>query len=279
MNRLAYFPGCWLTTTTRGFDISTRAVANKLGWELIDFDWNCCGDFSVHLTDPMMGMALAARNLAAAERLEADLVTPCAGCFRYQEETRLRLAADPELLERVEGLIKGKVTGTARCLPLLVVLDKERTALRSRICRPLSSLKVACYYGCRLTRPAALVKQYEPHLSGALDRLLEAAGATPVSWSHGDQCCGAFHSVPRPDVVSTRVALIRASADEAGAEVIVTSCPWCYRNLAFYQQAPELPVFHFTQLLGLALGCPPAEVGLPSEWLCEPIARILKDGK
>jgi heterodisulfide reductase subunit B len=61
-------------------------------------------------------------------------------------------------------------------------------------------------------------------------------------------------------------------AQAAGADCIATACPLCQLNLDMRQRDIErkfdreynLPVFYFTQLLGLAMGCSPSELSLSS---------------
>ena len=87
-----------------------------------------------------------------------------------------------------------------------------------------------------------------------------ALGAEVRDWSYKTSCCGAAHSLTRPDIVISLSGNLVNHAREAGAEAIVVSCPLCHMNLdarQFQMEVEEpVPVLYFTQLLALALGLP-----------------------
>jgi len=151
--------------------------------------------------------------------------------------------------------------------------------------RPLKGLKVACYYGCLLSRPPEVTQFDDAENPTALDNLLAAAGAEPVDWPHKTECCGASYSITNTDIVLRLSRRILAMAREAGADCIVTACPLCQLNLDMRQADIEkqtnekfgLPVFYFTQLLGVALGLAPRQLGLPS-LLVDPMPLLTRKG-
>ena len=69
---------------------------------------------------------------------------------------------------------------------------------------------------------------------------------------------------------------------DRGANCFVTPCPFCHINLDNYQQLAEkkvsekigMPVFHLSQLVGLAMGMNPGQLGL-SRHLVSP-EKIIK---
>jgi heterodisulfide reductase subunit B len=89
-----------------------------------------------------------------------------------------------------------------------------------------------------------------------MDRLLEVVGAEPVSWSYIVDCCGASLTLNRSDVVVTLVNKLVQAAEDAGADSIVSACGMCQINLDTRQKGHHLPIFYFTELLGLALDLP-----------------------
>jgi heterodisulfide reductase subunit B len=256
---VSYYPGCSLEGTAREFDASTRAVAAALGVELIELpDWNCCGATSAHATNQTLAVALPARNLVLAEQAGLDLVVPCAACFN-----RLKAASQEILAGRWRGP-SGRFEGKVAVHDLLHFLGApeflERLAERSS--RQLLGLKVACYYGCLISRPPK-VTGHEPENPQVMERLLAALGAEPVRWSFKTECCGGGFAVSRPDIVRRLGKRLYQTALEAGAECLVVACPLCHANLDMQQEAASrqlgglyLPVFYFTELLGLALGLP-----------------------
>lgn len=121
--------------------------------------------------------------------------------------------------------------------------------------QPLTGLKLACYYECLLVRPPEVRPFDRAEDPTSLDEMVNALGAEPVSWCYKTTCCGAGLSLTRPEVVEQLVARLLAAAREAGADALVTACPLCQNNLEMRRQATEkLPVFYFTELMGLAFG-------------------------
>ena len=134
--------------------------------------------------------------------------------------------------------------------------------VKKKITKPLSGLKVVCYYGCLTVRPPKLtgIKEYENPQH--LDRLMELLGAEPVAWSYKADCCGASLVMTRTDIVRKLSGKLLSMAKEAEADCLVTGCPMCHSNLDTRQDELEkeegdnfnLPILYFTELMGLALG-------------------------
>ncbi|MEW6726963.1 MAG: CoB--CoM heterodisulfide reductase iron-sulfur subunit B family protein [Bacillota bacterium] len=269
--KFAYYPGCSLHATAREYDLSTRAVCDRLGIELKELpDWNCCGATSAHSTNHFLSTALPARNLAIADEMGLEVAVPCAACYQRLRMAQNDLARDPVLREKMEA-----VTGRpykeegVRVKSLLELLAGQGEALKSRVVRPLDGLKVACYYGCLLLRPPA-VSFDDPEHPSSMDGLLEICGAEPIDWGYKTECCGASLSLTDEDVVLKLTRDILAVALGAGAECLVVACPLCHSNLDGRQghvnkkfgTGFQLPVLYFTQVLGLAMGARPEELGM-----------------
>jgi heterodisulfide reductase subunit B len=105
-----------------------------------------------------------------------------------------------------------------------------------------------------------------------MERVIQAAGAETVKWSHRLECCGANFTLSRPGVVLNLSGEILASAQRAGADCIMVACPLCHANLDIRQKEIEeasdtrynLPVLYMTQLLALAAGVAPTKLGFGS---------------
>ena len=279
----AYYPGCTLHSTAREYDVSLRLVCQKLGIELRELkDWACCGASSVHAESHLLGIALPARALQAAEEMGLPLGVACAMCF-----SRLKLAshelADRDTLESVSQIIGRDFGNKATAVHMLQVLDNEREALSIK--RTLEGLKVASYYGCLLVRPRDIVGFDDEENPQIMDRLVEATGAHAISWGFKTECCGAGFSVPRADIQLKLSHRILSQAKASGADCISVACPLCHSNLDSYQQVMRrkykdevsLPVLYFTQLLGLALGFEPQEL-LLSRHLTDPLPVLKAKG-
>jgi heterodisulfide reductase subunit B len=144
--------------------------------------------------------------------------------------------------------------------------------LADAVQKPLVGLKVACYYGCLLTRPSDVPELDCAEAPTIMERVIGAAGAEAVDWSHRLECCGANFTLSRPGVVLKLSGEILASAKRAGADCIMVACPLCHGNLDIRQQEIEedsgqhydMPIFYMTQLLGLAVGVSSKKLGLDS---------------
>ncbi|MBE0415832.1 MAG: CoB--CoM heterodisulfide reductase iron-sulfur subunit B family protein [Dehalococcoidia bacterium] len=262
----AYYPGCSLHSTAKEYDVSARLVCEGLGIELYELDgWTCCGASSIHSASRLLSTALPARELQLAGRPGLPLAVACAMCY-----SRLKLAAhelsDGATKELVEEIVGGDLSGTVEVVHLLKVLDGEREAMPLK--RSLSSLRVACYYGCLLVRPCGVLDFDDEENPQTMDRLIEALGARSIEWDFKTECCGASMPLSRPDIVLRLSYRILSQAKQLGADCIAVACPMCHSNLDTYQGKIrakykgniELPVLYFTQLVGLALGFSPRQL-------------------
>ncbi len=272
--RIAYYSGCSLKGTANEFDTSARAMCEALGIELADVpDWNCCGASSAHSVNHDLAVALGARNLAQAQETGADQVTaPCAACFARLKFAEYKLREDPERLGRMLERAEIDYRGGIRITSLLeaVVSDYGIEAIKEKVVRPLEGLKVACYYGCLLVRPADVADFDDDENPRSMDNLMEALGAEPVDWAYRVECCGGGLALGRADIVRRLVGDILDNAALSGAECFVVACPLCQGNLDWRQSEAaaergteyNLPVYYFTQLVGLAVGVPPQKLGI-----------------
>ena len=259
--KLAYYPGCVSQSTGKEMDLSTRAVCAALGIELEELsDWNCCG--ATHVSNELVAAGLAARNMA---QTDLPIMTPCSICYSNLRSAALRLE-DVEVREKVNAVLEQKYGG-AKIKHALDVILESLARKDERIVLPLKELKVAPYYGCLLTRPAG---QYSPQFPTILEELIKRMEAEPIDFRHKTSCCGGPIFMPQEKAANDIAFAILAEAKSAGAEVIVTVCPLCHLMLDAKQRALEqkmgreigIPVLYVTQLVGIALGLGPEELGL-----------------
>jgi len=271
--RYAFFPGCSLEASAWDFDMSVRAVCQALGIELEEIpDWVCCGSSPAHATNPSLAVALPAMNLVMARDMGLPVATACASCYSRLRTANHKLRTQPQERQRAERVIGKAYDGgvEVRHILDLLVNDFGLDAIRARVKRPLEGLKVACYYGCLLSRPPEIVAFDDVEHPTSMERLLAAAGAEPVEWPFKTECCGAGLSVTQPDVVSRLGHRLLSMAREAGARCIAVGCQMCQMNLDLRQAdatrahggLPETPVLFVSQLLGLALGLTSKELGI-----------------
>ncbi|OGP88099.1 MAG: disulfide reductase [Deltaproteobacteria bacterium RBG_16_48_10] len=258
MKEISYYPGCSLHGTAEEYDDSIRGVSNLLDIQLHELeDWTCCGASSAHCTDEELAIDLAARNLAIAEKSNRELLVPCVACYSRFKWAEKEAKEHPA---KMHFSYRGNV-------PIRYVLDffcegPLLEEIRKKMAKPLSGLKVACYYGCLTVRPPKItgIKEYENPQH--MDHLMELLGAEPIPWSYKADCCGASLVMTRTDIVRRLSGKLLSMAKEAEADCLVTGCPMCHANLDTRQEELDkevgenfnIPIFYFTELIGLALG-------------------------
>jgi len=278
MQTYSYYPGCSLHGTAKEYDRSLRLVAGKLGLELQEIpDWNCCGATAAHSTNELLGLALPARNLMLAAIADRPVLAPCAMCFNRMKVTQHELR-DPVRRAAVEELLGGSRnqgfsdSAHVEVLSLLQAFgsDQMLAAVEGAVVRPLEGLKVACYYGCLLVRPAEIVQPDSVENPQTMDRLVAKLGAEALDWPFKTECCGASLALARTDIVLALGRRLLSMARDVGADCIVTACPMCHSNLdtrqrqirAKFGESFDMPIFYVTELMGLAFGFSPKELWL-----------------
>jgi len=280
--RYAYYPGCVAQGACRELLMSTAAVCAKLGIELVPLPQAaCCGSGTFKEESLLLEDTVNARNLALAEALDLPMLTHCSTCQgvlgRVNERLQGALRENPAYVEKINGLCRQAgcehlYKGTARVRHLLWILVNEVgvDALGQRVKRPLTGLKCAAFYGCYLLRGHDISGEDDPHNPQALEKVFRALGATPVDYPGRTQCCGWPIASYAPKASFAMAGSHLQTALAAGAHCMVTPCPLCHLNLDSRQPEVEqvigrrlqLPVLHLPQLVGLALGIPPADLGL-----------------
>jgi len=249
-----YYPGCALHSSAKEYDVSVRLVCQALGIELKEIDWICCGASSAHTISPLLSIALPAFGLKQAEGRGLPLLAPCALCFSRLKFAAQELARERTKVENALGEKFGKIPPVHH---LLQVLAQEDIPVK----KPLSGLRVACYYGCLLVRPSGVVQFDDVENPTMMDNLVSSLGAEAIPWAFKTECCGAGMSLPLPDMVQQLCYRILSQAKEEGSEVIVVACPMCHSNLDLYQRGRDsMPILYLSQLVGLALGFSPRQL-------------------
>lgn len=263
-NTVAYYPGCSLHSTAIEFNISTKAVCEALGLTLVEpKGWVCCGSSAAHRIDPKAALRLPLENLRIIEQSGfSEVMMPCAACFsrhkaaqheiRHNEQHKAAMAQAMGYAHQDSVRVSSSTEAIFRRVGVQQIAAKVK--------RPLSGLRVVCYYGCLLTRPPQVTEAAHPENPTDMDTLMSALGAEVRDWSYKTCCCGATHSLTRPDIVLKLSSDLISHARQSGADAIVVACPLCHTNLdarQFQMKLQEpMPVLYFTQLMALALGLP-----------------------
>jgi heterodisulfide reductase subunit B len=271
---VGYYPGCSLHGTAVEYDLSTRAIAEVIGLDLVEPDgWVCCGTTPAHSTDHLLSTVLPMKTLKRVEQSGQSCVTvPCPSCFIRLRTAMRDVAADPELREQVAAETKYTPSPELTVDHLLTTIAEKAgpEKVADAVILPLEGLKVVCYYGCVVTRPPKLTGATEYEYPMSMDHLVQAVGAETLDWSYKTECCGVSLVFTQLPVVMDMCHKILDNAKAAGAEAIVVACPLCQANLDMrqrqtskeYGQDYNLPILYFTQLMGLAFGLQPADLGL-----------------
>lgn len=268
-----YYPGCSLKGTGKAYEESFLAVMKVLGVGIEELDdWNCCGATAYMAVDEAKALALAARNLAIAESKSEDILAPCSGCYLVLQKTKHYVEEYPEVGKRVHQALKNAgITYRGKAVvrhPLDALLnDVGLETIKKHIKKPLTGMKVVPYYGCQIVRPYSTFDH--PEYPMAMDKLFEALGATVVSYPLKTRCCGGSLTGTLDEVGQRLSYILLKEAKKRQADVVATLCPLCQFNLDSYQGPISarydditMPVVYFTQLMGLAFGLSPKQLGL-----------------
>jgi len=283
----AYYPGCSLESSSAAYDVSVRAVTQRLGIELKELDdWNCCGATEYFAQDKLTACSVIARNLALVEPRDSQLVAPCAACFLNLKKTDHLMADDPQLAGKInQALAAGGLSYQAgrvlvRHLLDVIYTDVGEESVRQQVVRPLTGLRVAPYYGCQIVRPYNGFDNSEHPTK--LDELFGWLGAEVVNYPVKTHCCGGHMTqISEPQAYELIRRLLQSAADN-GADVILCMCPMCQLNLDAYQRAVnnhfhagfKIPIVFFTQMVGVAFGIEPSRLGIGKEIVpVEPVLR------
>ena len=275
--KVAYWPGCVSRGFTPELHGSMAKVAPLLDIELIELDRAaCCGAGVIAEHNQELADTLNARTFALAQQTDGELMMNiCSTCQGAQTECQQRLDANADYRMRVndtlsaEGLYYDRGITNKNFLWLLVE-DIGLDALRAKVKRPLTNLRVGPFYGCYIVRPTArLGIDHEHPRHTYLEQVIDALGGTVIDYAGSHKCCGF------PIITMNKAASLRQAgrhlgdAVDADADCVVTPCPLCHLNLDLQQPLAEalvgrdlkMPVLHLPQLVGLALGVAPATLG------------------
>ena len=252
-----------------------RKIANMLGIELVDIpEFSCCGAGSLEEKDKLLNLIVNARNFGYAKKQGLDIMTTCNTCLNTMLRAKYDLN-DENDYKVVESSLKEQKIEFDRNIKithlLWVLINKVGEEKIKRLVKyPLENLNVACFYGCHIIRPDYLMDENNRIKTDYLERIARALGANPVEYKRKLKCCG-FHTLmtSQKSSLSMNAENIK-DALSSKANVIVTPCPLCHVSMDMYQEKSkkyikfdnEIPILHLSQLLGLAFGFKPEELGL-----------------
>jgi succinate dehydrogenase / fumarate reductase cytochrome b subunit len=279
--KVAYWPGCVSRGFTPELHGSMAKVAPLLDIELVELDRAaCCGagviaEHSQELADTLNArtFALAQREMTAGADLMMNICSTCQGA---QAECQERLDASGDYREHVNELLepeglryeKGVVN---KHFLWLMVEEIGLDAIADKVKRPLTDLRVGPFYGCYIVRPTdRLAISHDQPRDRYLQRLIETLGGTVVDYAGAYKCCGFPIITMNKEASLKQAGRHLGDAVDAEADCLVTPCPLCHLNLDLQQPVAQkvvgrplgMPVLHLPQLVGLALGLSPKELGM-----------------
>ena len=277
--KVAYWPGCVSRGFTPELHGSMEKVAPLLDIELVELDRaSCCGAGVIAEHSQELADTLNARTFALAQQVEgADLMMNiCSTCQGAQSECQQRLDASADYREHVNGTLSGEgLEYEANIVNknFLWVLVEEigLDNLKALVRRPLTDLRVGPFYGCYIVRPTDRLKiNSEEPRDEYLGMVIEALGGTVIDYAGSHKCCGFPIITMNKKASLTQAGRHLGDATDADADCLVTPCPLCHLNLDLQQPMAakevgrdlKMPVLHLPQLVGLALGLEPKELGL-----------------
>jgi succinate dehydrogenase / fumarate reductase cytochrome b subunit len=276
MKTVAYYRGCLASLSAKELDTSTRALAPKVGLELIDLETvTCCGAGDIHEAEPDYYLHLNARILAYAEETGADtLMTVCNVCTLNLRQADLILKNDDEVRERVNSNLQAvgvpPYSGAVEVRHLLWMIAEGEgyELLKQAAHKGLKGLRVAPFYGCQILRPSKILGFEDPDRPWSLEAIIEACGGEPVDYPAKIKCCGFPIIQAREETALGELIQPIEQAMERGADAIVTPCPLCHLSLDAWQSKLEaatgrafaMPILHLSQLIGVAAGLEESEL-------------------
>lgn len=294
MSKYLLYPGCSMERSARPYLDSTMAIREDLTLEFEEVkDWNCCGATEYMSVARVPAYALIGRNLAlASQQVDGTntLVAGCSACYLNLAKTDSYMREDAKLNALVnEALAAGQLSyepGAVKVRHLLDIVynDVGLDAVREKVVRPLTGLRVAPYYGCMIVRPDPDGRFDDPEYPQGMDELLKVLGAEVVDYPLKTHCCGGHMTQISESTAFELIRRLIYAADQYRADLMVTLCPMCQLNLDAFQgdvnnhfgTKYHMPVLYFTQLIGLAFGHEPEELGIGREFIdsTEALAKI-----
>jgi len=280
------FTGCIIQNRLPFLEKSARIVLEKLGVNLQDEQFTCCPDpVGVAAISKKAWLTLGARNLALGEKDKTDILSLCNGCTESLQMVKHILQKDKGSLKEINKILgtkwykykkKAQVIHFVKLLVKDIGITKikgiveETWRNRSDKRNPIEGLKVASHPGCHYNKPSEILKWDDPDDPKFLDQLIQAIGGIPVKYEEKTLCCGSAVYRTREDLGIEISRRKYQSIKKAGAQAIAVNCPSCYQTLESNQRKVNLkfeeeymiPVFYITELMALAFGHTPEEIGL-----------------
>jgi len=268
------FLGCVIPARLPYLEASSRKIFEKLGIELRDVEgFSCCPDpTGIELLDHKTWLALGARNLSLCNN-NGGVISFCSGCVETLKGINHFINKDIAVKKEINRYLQkiGKVyEGKTKVKHFAEVLYENLDKVRENVVNPLTDFKVAVHYGCHYLRPSEIINWDDPFEPTTIDEIIKAIGAISLEYDMKIECCG--NPVEKSDKELSLLMIDNKlkSISEVGANCVAVVCPACYQQYEFNQRELNkrnntdynLPVFYLSELVALAFGYKPEEIGL-----------------
>ncbi len=268
------FLGCVIPARLPFLEASSRKVFEKLGIKLNDVEgFSCCPDpTGIEQIDRTTWLTLGARNLSLCKN-NGGVISFCSGCVETLKGVNYFINKDlttkKEInrhLQKVGKIYEGKTSVKHFAEVLYENLDKVKKSVE----KPLEGFKVAVHYGCHYLRPSEIIKWDDPFEPITIDKIVKAIGAESVEYELKMECCGNPVEKSDKDLSLLMIDNKLKAIQNAGANCVAVVCPACYQQYEFNQRELNkrnnteynLPIFYLSELIALAFGYSPEEIGL-----------------
>ena len=283
MSDYLYYPGCSMESSAKAYEASVEAVCKPLGINLKEIeDWNCCGATEYLSLELTPAYSLIARNLALAQEQAngtQTVLAACSACYLNLSKADHYMHEDKAFGKKINSaLAAGGLhydPGQLVIRHLLDVMFNEvgLDKIKAKVVKPLTGLRVASYIGCMVPRPDYSSRLSDTEYPYELDDLLKALGAEVIDFPLKTACCGGHMTQIGPDTAFELIRRLISAADQYKADALVALCPMCQMNLdafqgqmnGYFHTNYHMPILFFTQLMGIAFGEKPENLGFGSE--------------
>ncbi|MFX1308909.1 MAG: CoB--CoM heterodisulfide reductase iron-sulfur subunit B family protein [Promethearchaeota archaeon] len=268
------FLGCVIPARLPFLEASSRKVFEKLGIKLNDVDgFSCCPDpTGIELIDHKTWLALGARNLSLSNN-NGGIISFCSGCVETLKGVNYYIRKNQTIKDEVNKILKnvGKnYDGKTKVKHFAEVLYENLDKVRENVVHPLNGFKVAVHYGCHYLRPSEIINWDDPFEPITIDEIIRTIGADSIEYELKMECCGNPLEKSDKEISLKMIDNKLKSIQESGANCVTLVCPACFQQFDFNQRelskdkevGYEFPVFYLSELVALAFGFKPEELGL-----------------
>jgi heterodisulfide reductase subunit B len=260
-----------------GYEAATRKVLEHLDVEIVDVpNETCCAPFWMQSLDIATSRAMAARNLAKVEEMGLDMLTPCSGCFHSYKRVNHTIKKYPGVHDQINNILRTaglRYEGTVEAFHLVDFLYNQigLDVIQSKIVKDFEGIDLGLRYGCHMLKPHEILNIEYSERPTFADEILEGLGATSKQYTGRHRCCGGLLRGTEDDLADEVLRDRLIDAKKADVDALVTVCSLCHIQHDMGQRIIKnkfgiedlnIPVLHYPQLLALAFGFSPNEIGL-----------------